>query len=178
MGDEVCGRSRQEGGDGAVNAGADHEVLVPQVVDPGPGFDVKSNPVLGEQLVPDVQRNVRWGSADGRAAVEEESERCQVLGEVGETRVAAGVRFHERSHLVEVRREGQADGRVRGERRNPLLDLEVRTPQEHRRAPDDVDVPEPEVVEVALRELAAYADPAGAVEDRPDELAGGVVHRF
>ena len=86
-------------------------------------------------------------------------------GRCTQVRVALEVRRHERSAMrLTYGRDVHRDPGVAAQGRRALRDRQLVAVQEHRRAADDLDVAEAELVEVVLGELAADADRRAAVQ--------------
>ena len=148
-----------------MDPGAEREVRVPEVVDPRPRVQVEPHPPLGEQGVRHVDRNhALHGCGFRRLAPDQRFESREVLRHVGEVRVSLDVGHDDRAHRLHVGRDVERDPSVTIEGCDALLDPQVLSPHEHGRAADDLDVAEPETLEVVLGQLAPDADRRGPVE--------------
>ncbi len=143
----------------------------------GHGSTKKTDLSSRTQRVRGVARQRARAVVVGRAlAPQQQTERLDVLADVLEVRVALEVVADDRTEPRDPRGDAHPDPGVAVEGR-PLGDDQPVAMQEHRRAADDLDVAEPELVEVGLGRLAADADRRRTVEDRPDERLDRVVER-
>ena len=118
-----------------------------------------------------------WAGARQRHPVDQQAQGVEVLGDVGEVRVARHRGLHDPAQRPPVRRDRDRHARSIRECRLPALDAQRLAPQEHRRTADDVDVAEAEPVEVRGGAFATDADRRRAVEHGRRESLHGRLDR-